>query len=458
MLYDIKELYGSLPPEPPWGKGAPDIAIVQKSVQNGGEHVPQPYRRAFVEPLLEKLEARVLSCYHSKPSRLEAFTGAIYQHDRNYPNAKGYPHAGPLRQILAVVSDFYESFLENAGREKRGFQILERYPPLATFSYSGKTPFTIPVDDVDKTIGGSVAIVSLPAVFAKYPILWALVAHETGGHDVAHAIPGLLNELEAGLEDQFAGMSVPGLWPGELASLWSCWMDEAVADAYAVLNIGPMFGASVAAYVAALREKLTPNLPPSKVDMVSGNADAHPIDILRIHLVLGAVESLSRLDETKRQKYVTDLKELADLCRSGDTVAISGYPLWRGRPVTAVMPLAQMQESARRVGRYIARAKLKTLGGLCIQEVETWDDDDEKAAAEVRDALARGASIEAPPDDVGPGRTAHVFAGALMHLLQAPPKDNYDTIHRALSDAFDKRFGGNPLWQNVETNRMGVRT
>jgi len=311
---------------------------------------------------------------------------------------------------------------------------------------------------VDKTIGGSVAIVSLPAVFARYPILWALVAHETGGHDVAHAIPGLLNELSAGLDDQFAGMSIQGLWPGELSSLWSCWMDEAVADTYAVLNIGPMFGSSIAAYVAAVREKITPNLPPSKVDMVSDNADPHPIDILRIHLVLGAVESLSRLDETKRQKYVTDLKELADLCRSGDAVAISGYPLWRGRSVTAVMPLAQMQESARRVGRYIAHARLKALGGLCIQEIETWDDDDEKAAAEVRDALARGASIEVPPHGVDPGRTAHVFAGAFMRLLQAPTKDNCDTIHRVLSDVLDRRFGGNPLWQTVETNQKGVRT
>src|SRR5262249_43823520 len=198
--------------------GWPDKAIIERCVRSGGEHVPHPYRRVFVQPLLQKLEPSVLPRNYSDPPRLEAFTGVIYQHDRNYPNAKGYPHAVSLYQLLGVVSDFYQSAVENAQpflrRTKQGkpdVQLLKGLPPLATFSYSGKTPFTIPADDVHDTIEGSVAIVSFPAAFAQHPILWAFLAHETGGHDVAHAIPGLLDELKAGLDDELAGISVPGL-------------------------------------------------------------------------------------------------------------------------------------------------------------------------------------------------------------------------------------------------------
>ncbi len=429
------DLLGHRKPEPPWGATRPRTSVVSAAVRAGRALVPSAYCEGFVDPLESKLPELVED--HAKdPSspKLETLAGAIYQHAADYTLA---PH---LRRFLAVVSDLYRSFLDKKKRADARFPVREYLPPLATFKYlANPGPFTMPVNEVHKHIGGSVGIVSLPATYAEDPILWATLAHETGGHDVVHADAGLLEELQHGLGHELVETSVTGLSPSQLVSLWSHWMDEAAADVYGLLNIGPTFAAGAAAYFAALRHKR--GFPIPKIAMESAHGDAHPTDILRIHLAVGVVMSLDRLAADTRDKYVADLKHLATLCASGDTVEISGYSLFDGedtKRTDAVMPLADMQKSARHVGRYIATARLTTLGNHRIQDIETWDDDDEARADGVRAALAAGRPIGALGDD------AQLLAGAIMHLLKVP--DDYQIVRDRLAEGLNQSFATDPIW------------
>jgi hypothetical protein len=437
------DLFGSRPPEPPWGRGAPIDFDVRAAVESGRGAVPLAYGVPFVDPLERQLQ-RIVAVSTSDTTTLETIAGAIYQH------AAGYSLAPNLKRFLAIISNLYRSFLDRKKRAAADFPVRESLPPLASFKFVGDDgPFTIPVDSIEQLIGGTVGVVSLPAIYADDPVLWASLAHETGGHDVVHADHGLLEELQAGLKQILGRISVPGLTTNELVTLWAYWMDEAVADVYGVLNVGPTFGANLAAFFAALRSKpeaggfSIPKISMRSVSPPDRPLDVHPTDILRIHLALGVVETSTGLAAAKRSRYVADLKELAALCASGDTVEIAGFAVLDAADAltfdTAV-PLSRLQESARQVGRYIATVKLATLGNHSIQDIETWDDADEARAEAVRAALAAGQPIGALGDD------AQLLAGATAHLLNVP--NAYASVTAALADGLDQSFATDPIWSN----------
>src|SRR5262249_41005014 len=157
------------------------------------------------------------------------------------------------------VSNLYRSFLSARRRSRAKFPLVETLPPLATFAHGGEGgPFTLPVDGVRELCGAKVGVVSLPSTYRDHPILWASLAHETGGPDVLPADEGLLSELAAGVAGLFGGGPLqpgkPLSGPQLLGLLWGYWIDEAASDVYGLLNIGPAFGFSLAAFFAALGE------------------------------------------------------------------------------------------------------------------------------------------------------------------------------------------------------------
>jgi len=437
------DLFGSHPPAPPWGRDHPAVSDVQAAMESGRNAVPLAYGVSFVDPLERQLP-RIVAASISDTTMLETVAGAIYQH------AAGFSLAPHLQRFLAVVSNLYRSFLDRKKRAAADFPLRQSLPPLASFKFVGDHgPFTIPVDSIEQLIDGSVGVVSLPATYADHPVLWPSLAHETGGHDVVHADQGLLEELQGGLNQALRRISVPGLTADELVALWAYWMDEAVADVYGLLNIGPTFGPNLAAFFAALRSKPDAGgFPIPKINMRSVSPtdrplDVHPTDILRIHLAVGVVETSSGLAAAKRNEYVADLKQLAVLCASSDTVEISGFAVLNAADAVrfdAAVPLSRFQESARQVGRYIATVKLATLGNHSVQDIETWDDADEARAEAVRAALAASQPIGALGDD------AQLLAGATAHLLNAP--NDYAAVTAALVDGLDQSFATDPIWSN----------
>jgi hypothetical protein len=309
-------------------------------------------------------------------------------------------------------------------------------------------PFTIPVDDVEKSVGARIGVVSLPSSYRDHPLIWAALAHETGGHDVLHADVRLLPELDSAVRqvtnDQFLGQ------------LWAYWMDEAASDVYGLLNIGPSFVVNLAAFFTTLVHQASEGRVAigtlgnqSFVDS-QNQLDVHPTDILRIHLGLGVIENLHQLSVGRRSEYIDAVQTLAEEC-AGNVTKIQFVALNAdGRPrVLQEFPLADMQALARKVGAFIANSKLDALGGHSVQEIETWDDGDEAVAQAVANQLLSNGSVAGLGDD------AQLLAGATLALLQQPRR--YEDVTARLNEALDESFARDPIFRLPHAHRMFFR-
>ncbi len=476
------DLAGRGPDRVPF-KRNPTLDDIRPLVEANRHMLPVIYQDKYATPLANNL--RTVAELLKGNMILETVLGAVYGH--------ADPQAAPqLRRFLAVISDFYRSFLSSKRRARANFPLVEQLPPLAMFQASGQQgPFTVPVNDIQRLCDAKVGVVSLPDTYRDHPALWAALAHEAGGHDVLHADPNLLPELKAGVQAVLGGAGptaspapergrptrtlpatsndapseralrerngradgTPALSGQNIAKLlgllWAYWMDEAAADVYAVLNMGPSYGLNLAVYFAALNAQhartQTPSLSTRSHFAHSDPRralDTHPTDIVRPYLIMGVMDTLTGLSESTRDAYAADLAELAEtLAPHARTVTLTGYIL--GGPgshnwVETALGLAEMQDAARRVGSYIASARLQSFGGRSIQQLETWDDADEDAARRIASALAAGESVAGMGDD------AQVMAGTTLALYQKP--ESYAEITELLAAALDFSFDDDPLW------------
>lgn len=170
---------------------------------------PTLYRDGYATPLLANLPTVLLEdrrqAQQGGPSGtvIEQFAAAVYEH---VPAPGTTDVRVPLQRFLAVVSNFYRSFLDRAKRAAADVPLVTDTPPLAFFQTDGTSgPYTITSETVEGEIGSKIGIVSLPATYRDHPITWASLAHETGGHDVVHADAGLLGELVEGVRAVFGG-------------------------------------------------------------------------------------------------------------------------------------------------------------------------------------------------------------------------------------------------------------
>ena len=434
------------------GEAPPKGAALKAALAEGGPQLPAVFQPTYVQPLEQALPR--LAGPRGDPTTLETLTGAVYQH------RAGEALAAPLGRYLAVISDLYRSFLDRDKRANIGLSMTQTLPPLAMFQHAGDSgPFTLPVDAVQSLTGGAVGVVSMPATYAPHPLIWAALAHETGGHDVTHADAGLLPELAAGVGTAFAGLpSDPSVSRDDLATLWAYWIDEATADVYGLLNIGPAFAPNLAAFFVALNDR-GGGKPGMRMD--SGYSqddpdhmlDPHPTDILRLHLAMGVIDTLSGLSAQARGAYLDQVQALATKLASGNVVQIVGNVAAAGsndlQPMQISAPLAFMQQAARMVGGYIAGATLQSLGGHGIQDIETWDDQDEARAQAIKLALLAGQAITGLGDD------AQLLAGATLALLVRP--DLYDAVTTALNAALDDSFRTDPVWGVAPPDAVWIR-
>ncbi|MBV9313861.1 MAG: hypothetical protein JO100_08985 [Pseudonocardia sp.] len=433
------DLSGEGPLSVPWREASADA--VRAAVEPCVALLPRAYRAGYSSPLSDSMATLVDQL---DPITLETLAGAVYDHKASAVRPQ-------LRRFLAVVSNLYRSFLDREQRATLNLPLVEQLPPLAMFQQSGQTgPFTLPVDSIQQITGGTVGVVSLPATYRDHPLLWASLAHETGGHDVLHADPGLVPELRRGVQQIFGGGHAGA--GGQVSSgrllglLWAYWMDEAASDVYGVLNIGPTFGLNLAAFFSALLSGFTgtatPRLRAATGPDQAGNLDVHPTDILRLDLIQGVVESLTGLSQASRAAYTSALDELSAMC-GGDAATVSLQGLIRtdngsGVKVNTSAPMSTMKAAARTVGSYIATAKLSALSGHSIQTIETWDDPDELAAQNVMNALRAGQSITHVGDDAQllAGATLAAFAGAA----------SYSDLTHSLNEALDASWASDPVW------------
>jgi hypothetical protein len=390
---------------------------------------------ALIEELKTELQAQIQRGANPKEvendtrSLVDTLVGAV----RDW-NEQTYQ--GPLKRFEAVISNFYRSFLSDAQRTKVSLPLIEVNPPLATYAPTAADgPFTLPADSVKDMIGVPIGIVSLPGSYRDHPLLWPALAHECGGHDVLHATPGLLQELAAGVA------KLPHL-PSGMGSLWAGWMDEAASDVYGLLNIGPAFAVSLAAFFSALRasqSKTRAKLGPiSNILPIRQNApaDVHPVELLRVYLAIGVTSQLTSLSATAKTDWLNQLNSLA--VEAGGGVRTIDVVDVGTKSLVQRVPLQPMAEVAKTVGAFIATARLPSLGGHAIQDIETWDDMDEHASQRIRRAASAGTSLLNLGDD------AQLLAGTTLALLD--DARGYGRITPLLEQALDDSFARDPVF------------
>ena len=427
-------------------------------IANSAAFVPRLYRLDYAQRLQDNLPA-FMTRARLDPDEiaifLEPFCAPIYQH---HPKAIKTPVRKQLHRFLAVVSNLYRSFTSERKRRSIGVPIVSETVPLAFFqSHGDNGPYTITSETMQRELGTATSIVSLPQSYRDHPIIWSSLTHEVCGHDVVHADEQLVPELVEGIRALFCPQGFdldpdPDATPlgDELnALIWSYWIDEAVADVYGILNMGPTFAYNLSAFLYAFISGFTGGASPRGSLRMStgkgedGRMDNHPTDILRLHLAIGVIESLVRLSSGTKKQYIEDIKAVANVAANGETVVqLTGavqisHDRWRD--INIPVPLAQAQDGARRAGAYMATARLQALGNHSVQDIETWDDADEKTAVDVAKRIWDQKSI------MGVGDDAQLLAGATMAVLDR--RGLYASATELLKVALDDSYAKDPVWQ-----------
>jgi uridine phosphorylase len=424
---------------PAFGR-TPTFSKVNGLVTKAAPALPAVFQAAYVKPLethMQSLFARMDTSNPQEISFVETLTGAVYEHSIK-------AEAAPLRRFLAVISDLYLSFLGKAKRAHLNIPLKEVLPPLAVLqSDPSAGPFTVPVDQTSSMLKATVGVVSFPSSFGDHPLFYASLAHETGGHDVIHADTSLMPQLRADVYKQFTGQE------GALFGLlWDYWMDEAAADVYGLLNVGPTFGANLALLLAifiAQMEKKRAGAPALRTQTgpdENGILDVHPTDILRLSLAQGVITALTGLSAPTKNRYIAELDELGDLLApNATTVEIVGNAKvnsGKSFNFNQSFSLSEMRQSARVVGAYIATAKFEALAGRSVQDIETWDDSDENTSYTIATAMRAGKSV------VNSGDDAQTIAGLTLAVLDQPGQ--YDKFSSMANDALDASFRSDEYW------------
>jgi hypothetical protein len=463
------DLFGSDP------KVRPNVstpAAIRTAIANGGPNLPLTYRQTYVAAVGTQL-ADVLVQIKTMPAAqragiIERFYGPVYEHAA----LTGMRDVRPeLRRFLAVISNLYRSFVNANKRSSVNAPVVTATPPVAFFQTNGDDgPYTITSDTMQSLFSMPIAVVSLPATYRDHPVLWSSLTHEVCGHDVVHADKELVPQMVKGVRAMFTGTSFQPngpLNPDLLnALLWSYWIDEAVADVYGVLNMGPTFALNLAAFFSALTARAftragrtPPPLPflrttaePRDPEHQDNDMDEHPVDVLRLHLAIGVIDALTHLSDATKAAYVADIQAVAHAAAHGETqIRVQGdveisHDNWRA--IDETMPLADAAAAARRVGTFLATAKLPALAGHGIQDIETWDDPDETTARAI------AARIGAKQSIVGAGDDAQLLAGANIALIARP--DLYDQATELLNAGLDDSFDRDPIWGPPHADRMVV--
>ena len=443
------DLFGNGPPKPPWG-AAPSLEAFTSAVTEGAKMLPLVYQNEFSEKLLQALprlttaSQRTPETYESVSTKIltEILMSAVWQH------APACDVTQQLTRFIAVVSGIYSSFLNTKQRTKIGLPKIEVIPPLVRFDVSGQAgPYTLTSEVVRQRIGSGIAVVSLPSTYRDHPLTWTPLAHETGGHDVTHADPGLLNELGTGVFNLFA--SVPGATTQQkqMGMLWQYWIDETSADVYGLLNSGPAFALSFTAWLMTLRKQSgnfsLPQIATRTVSSDENPLDTHPTDILRIYLAIGVISSLNSLDETSKAGYIQILEQVALVAAGSATnIEISGSipssdDPRKLEPVSLKGTLQSMGESAKAVGRYIATTPCNAWNGRNIQEIRTWDDVSEAQTRKLAASYIDGKRL--PEHD-----PAIVLSAATIAVLKKP--EIYDLVTKRVNFDLDRIFHNDAYW------------
>ncbi len=432
---------------PPLGR--PNLPKLRRKILAGSKTLPA-YHDTYFDPLLSNLEAltkRLVILGHPQAAALYFFlTTLVNAAIQLGPTSRV---AVDICRLRAVISDIFTSYLYSEPRMKMvGSPAHKRLPPLGAFVAPHPVfpeypqPYMLAPDQLADLMKGlckqfGIGAVSLPSGYRNHPILWGVLAHEIGGHDVLHADDNLVCELQTEVRNLFDGK-----WPKYLGPLWSHWCEEAASDVCGLLNIGPAYGIGAVIYhtvIAPLAKKKMYKRPELDhvltTDYYRTQAERHPVAVVIPDLLIGATEQLDGLTPKAKVRYITQLEELAEFCIRATAVQVSEGVVLPGydEQLPKELPLDVLRASARKVGSHIARVGLPSLKNNCLIDIETWDQPDEEAAQRVAKKLQARQSLNKDGAD-----DAQLLAGAIFAIFRNP--ELYDSVSNALRRAFHQSY------------------
>lgn len=361
---------------------------------------------------------------------------ALSQRHGNY-------HRRELMAFQEVVGDLYDGFL--SAEDRRGLNRPERRvpAPLVKWGRPDIGPYALGADQM-AALGVGCGIVSLPGAVARADGLfaWGVLPHETAGHGIVGADPGLLGQLAEAVSSALSAdlrpkKSKPSATEDELLTLvdhWTFTLDEAAADVLGVLNMGPA-GAIAglillrAAYGGARRD-------PAMLE--AHMLGRHPVPVLRVPLMAEVLRRTRFGRSNSADGWDTRAALLLD--READELAGEAGVRIGDRQIS--WDLAR--QSARTVAGVIATARVAALGWASLAAVQSWRDRDERIVRMLRGVLTDKDDESAARLVDGGFYGAHVVAAAVLEALADP--ERIPDLHYDMVAALALMHEANPSW------------
>jgi hypothetical protein len=333
----------------------------------------------------------------------------------------------PLQQFSAIAADFYFGPLfPLIGNTKSNQELPTLERPVATFSDSQVLGFhTISPDVMDRIIGAPVGLISMPTAYANAPILWVALAHEICGHDIVQAFDRkpetrsrLITELQASLSTikfQTAG------W----RSIWETWLEEAIADVYGMICLGPHFAVGMAAWLS-VTNAYSDAYPVQKLGELTNSfwidgseVSEHPPNLIRMCILSGALEALGQSQSSVLADFSPMLAGIIKAAQGPQSV-VTVIDRNQGEAVFAY-DAAPIIADARAVGEYIALVELKTLGGKSVKDLLPWTKEHRSRAEQCSAVCLTPEQHDVSEQMMAKGFTCiDIMAGALMAVTNHP--------------------------------------
>lgn len=418
--------------------GPPDPTEYQSlhgRLQDAAETLPPLYREHVHQPFLQAMEklsesgfAQMLRRDPHKEREAGLFCDiaqAILQNGEAYER-------DATDAFQEVVSDLYDGFLSEEDRSGIKPPDLSLIAPLVKWGRPQYGPYTWTAEAAAH-FGVKTGIVNLPPANARLGLLaWSALGHETAGHDILHADTGLLGELQQTVFDAL----FDELHNRTLADYWSLRIDETASDVLGILNTGPAAGIGLIGYFRGLNKAYTGQ---ATLRNAGPQNDPHPADILRGYLAA----------ETARLLHFDNAADWADALLEETKRDLTGITLGRASldPETA-------QKSAAIVARTIAEARLLSLEGHALGQIQNWHNEDERIVQEISSHFTGSLTVQ---DGIVSGMyAAHVVAAAVTSAVSGEIEASaaltgMKTLLKSMHDA-------NPSWGPLYVRHRGDLT
>ncbi|MED4908538.1 hypothetical protein P9761_09970 [Brevibacillus centrosporus] len=401
-------------------------------LQDAADTLPPLYRVHVYEPFMlavDKLSEAGFNSMLSRDPRKEREAGlfldiahAILQ------NSEAYEREA-TDAFQEVVSDLYDGFLSEEDRKGIKPPDESLIAPLVKWGRPQFGPYTWTAEAAAH-FDIKTGIVNLPPANARHGLLaWSALGHETAGHDILHADKGLLAELQHHVYDALADE----LSNSTLANYWALRIDETASDVLGILNTGPAAGIGLIGYFRGLNKAYT-GVPTLR--NTGPQNDPHPADILRGYL---AAETVRLLQFDNATEWAEALEEETDKDHSG---------ILLGR---TSLDVETAKKSAAIVARTITNARLNSLEGHALGQIQNWQNHDEKIVRNLRTHLSESQAVH---DCVVSGMyAAHVVAAAVTASIagEVPISDAFPRMTALLKTMHD----ANPSWGPLYVRHRG---